>query len=92
MLSRALRVPGGLESIVTLMDSYAYLRRLSYMFECRCLGGRLLVCSFGLQNLQAEPEARALLGSVYSYMSSEDFDPAQTLTPEAVQAILKGEI
>ena len=90
--ARALRVPGGLESIVTLMDSYAYLRRLSYMFECRCLGGRLLVCSFGLQNLQAEPEARALLGSVYSYMSSEDFDPAQTLTPEAVQAILKGEI
>lgn len=84
-----LRVPEGTRSIVTLMDSYAYLRELSCMFECRCGSGRALVCAFDLDNPDA-PEARALRGSVYRYMDSEDFKPEGELDAAALRAILKG--
>ncbi len=89
--ARAVRVPAGTESVVTLLDSYAYLRNLSYIFECRCLGGRLMVCTLGLRDIDA-PEARALRRAVYTYMTSPDFAPSQEMGAETVRAILKGEI
>ena len=87
----ALRVPEGTESIVTLMDSYAYLRALSCLFECRCLAGRLLVSTFGLHRLDA-PEARALQNALYAYMASPDFAPRQVMTPETIRKIMEGAI
>ncbi len=85
----ALRVPEGTDCLVTLLDSYAYLRPLAYMLECRCGGGSLLLSSFGLHNIDA-PEARALTASIYAYMDSPDFAPRQSLPPETVRAILSG--
>ena len=87
----ALRVPEGTERIVTLMDSYAYLRALSCLFECRCLAGRLLVSTFGLHRLDA-PEARALQSALYAYMASPDFAPRQVMTPETIRKIMEGAI
>ncbi len=87
----ALRVPEGTESIVTLMDSYAYLRALSCLFECRCLAGRLLVCTLGLHRVDA-PEARALQSALYAYMASPDFAPRQVMAPEILRKIAEGVI
>lgn len=80
--SRAVLLPGQYESIVTMLDSYAYLRPLTQLLECRCGSGRLLFSSMGLQDLQEYPEARALLASVYRYLGSPDFEPAQEIGPE----------
>ena len=71
----ALPLPEGAAPIVTLMDSYAYMRRLSYIFECKCGGGRLLVSAFGLPELFSHPEARALRKSILDYMASDAFAP-----------------
>lgn len=79
---------GRLVPIVTEMDSYAYLRPMAQLFECRCLSGKLLFSSLGLQDLQQYPEARALLSSVYRYLSSDRFSPDQELSPEAVAALV----
>ena len=88
---RAVILPEALQSlrpIVTLMDSYAYLRPMAQLFECRCGGGRLLFSSLGLHHLTQYPEARALLGSIYHYMGSEAFAPGQEAPAGAVREIL----
>ncbi len=60
--------PEGYTPIITLMDSYAYLRPMAQLFECRHGGGRLLFSSLGLHNLTQYPEARALLRAIYRYL------------------------
>lgn len=85
---RAFVMPGFKTSIITEMDSYMYLRSMSMLFEARCLKGKLLASSMGLHNLLAHPEARALLLNIYSYLSSEDFDPKQEIDISFVQEIM----
>lgn len=85
MLPEALQ---GIRPIVTLMDSYAYLRPMAQLFECRCGGGRLLFSSLGLHQITQYPEARALLDSIYRYMGSEAFAPGQEAPIEAIRTIL----
>lgn len=76
---RAVILPKRYEAIVTEMDSYAYLRPMAQLLECRCGRGKLLFSSMGLQDLQAYPEARALLAAIYRYMASENFTPKQEI-------------
>ena len=76
---RAVILPRQCDAIITEMDSYAFLRPMAQLLECKCGNGRLLFSSMGLQNLQQYPEARALLSAIYSYMDSEKFDPKQSL-------------
>ncbi len=66
------QAPDGLRPIVTLMDSYAYLRTMAMMLECHVGGGRLFFSSMGLHNLLEYPEARALQSAVYRYLAQEE--------------------
>ncbi|MDE7299110.1 MAG: hypothetical protein K2N94_09830, partial [Lachnospiraceae bacterium] len=88
---RAVILPERMETIVAELDSYAYLRPMAQLFECRCRNGRLLFSSFGLQNLQQYPECRALQNSIYTYLASEEFRPAQTVAPERIAELVKEE-
>lgn len=80
---------GSLRAIITELDSYAYLRPLAQLLECRCNGGRLLLSSMGLHHLQQYNEARALLGNIYRYMTSEAFCPEQEISPEVIRQLVK---
>ncbi len=86
---RAVILPERYESIITEMDSYAYLRPMTQLLECRCGGGRLLFSSMGLQDLQEYPEARALLSSIYRYMGSEEFAPKQEIAWEVLEKLVR---
>ncbi len=77
---RAVILPEQIETLVGEIDSYAFLRPMAKMFECRCGNGRLLFSSMGLHELQKYPEARALQQAIYAYMASGDFTPGQTLS------------
>lgn len=66
----------GVRPIVTLMDSYAYLRPMAMMLECRVGRGRLFFSSMGLHSLLEYPEARALQSAVYRYLAQEDLAAA----------------
>ncbi len=79
---RVFRLPERIRAIITELDSYAFLRPLASLFECRCGGGRLLVSSLGLHQLTEYPEARALQNAVYRYLDSDAFSPEQELTPD----------
>lgn len=85
---RAVILPKRIRAIITEMDSYAYLRPMAQLFECRCGGGRLLFSSMGLQDLQQYPEARALLSSIYRYLAGGEFAPEQELDVETVASLV----
>ena len=85
---RALILPEPWQAIVTVMDSYATLRPMAQLLECRCGGGRLLLSTMGLQDLQQYPEARALLGSLYGYLASGQFQPTQEIPLEALRRLI----
>lgn len=86
---RAVILPKQYDSIITQLDSYAYLRPMALLLECRCGGGRLLFSTMGLQNLQEYPEARALLHSIYCYLDSDLFAPAQEIELEALKMMVE---
>lgn len=85
---RAMILPRQMECIITEMDSYAFLRPMAKLLECRCGNGKVLISSMALQDLQQYPEARALLGSIYRYLSSPEFEPAQELTLEELSGLV----
>ena len=86
---RAVIFPRPIRAIVTEMDSYAYMRPMAQLAEFRCMGGKLLFSSMGLQNLQQYPEGRALLYAIYQYMGSDSFEPKETLSKEEVRGLVR---
>ena len=86
---RAFVLPENYRAIVTVLDSYAYLRPMAQLLECRCGGGRLLLSSLGLQDLQRYPEARALQAAIYRYLASDRFEPRQDIPPEVIDGLVR---
>ena len=86
---RAVILPKPCEAIVTVMDSYAFLRPMAQLLECNCGKGRLMFSSMGLQDLQQYPEARALLDAIYRYMDSDRFVPKQTIEMEMFEVLVR---
>ena len=82
-------VPETLRSIITLMDSYAYLRPMTCLFEAKVGAGRLMFSSMGLLERTQYPEVRALINSLLNYMSGDDFAPQQELPSETLQGFFK---
>lgn len=84
---RAVILPERYEAIITEMDSYAFLRPMAQLLECRCGNGKLMFSTMGLQDLQQYPEARALLDAIYRYMESERFEPEQEIAVEVIERL-----
>lgn len=84
---RAMILPRKMGCIITEMDSYAFLRPMAKLFECRCGGGKVLVSSMALQDLQQYPEARTLLDCVYRYLVSPEFKPTEELSIEELSGL-----
>ena len=85
---RAMVLPERIECIIAEMDSYAFLRPMAKLFECRCENGRLLVSSLGLHHLTQYPEARALQTVIYDYLSSEQFQPGKKISLSWLRSII----
>ena len=74
--------------IITEMDSYATMRSMAKLFECRTGGGRLMFSSMGLQDLMEYPEARALQRAIYAYMDSDRFAPQESVDIASIRGML----
>lgn len=86
---RAIILPQRYEAIITEMDSYAFLRPMAQLLECRCQNGRLMLSTMGLQNLQQYPEARALLDAIYQHMASDQFMPKQEISMDVIEQLVR---
>jgi hypothetical protein len=77
--ARAVNLDGmpGAGAVVEAVDNFTQNRRLAYVFETQCEGGRLLFCAMDLlgEEAAARPDARALRGSLLAYMNSPAFRP-----------------
>lgn len=87
---RAVILPHPMKTIITEMDSYAFLRPMAQMIEFRCLKGKVLLSTMELHKSQQYPEVRALQASIYTYLSGENFEPAGEITEEELSMLVRG--
>lgn len=87
---RAVILPHPMKMIITEMDSYAFLRPMAQLIEFRCLKGKVLLSTMELHKSQRYPEARALQAAIYTYLSGENFEPAEELTEEELSTLVRG--
>lgn len=87
---RAVILPLPMKTIITEMDSYAFLRPMAQMIEFRCLKGKVLLSTMELHKSQQYPEVRALQASIYTYLSGENFEPAEEITEEELSMLVRG--
>lgn len=87
---RAVILPHPMKTIITEMDSYAFLRPMAQMIEFRCLKGKVLLSTMELHKSQQYPEVRALQASIYTYLSGKNFEPAEEITEEELSMLVRG--
>lgn len=72
--------PADYRPVVQVIDNFARNHKLGVVFEGHAGNGQLLVCGFDLPHLTNAPAAQQLLASLYNYVGSEKFEPANHLS------------
>jgi len=85
---RAVQLEAGVpfDPVVDVASSVKLVIRQAALFEYRVGPGRLCVCSFNFKG--EDPAVRWLRNRLVAYASSDEFAPAQALSPEQLQAVL----
>jgi len=79
-------LPSSLRPIVQVIDDWFTARRLGLVFEAKLGSRKLLVCSINLrQELEQDPVAPQMLNSLLRYMSSDRFQPTETVSLEEIR-------
>ena len=82
-------VATGLKPIVRVIDDWVTARPLGLVFECRVGKGKLIVSGIDLLSDQDKrPEAKQLLYSLKSYMSSKQFRPHMQVDIEKIKGLI----
>jgi hypothetical protein len=72
-----------------VVDNIERNHKLGLIFEFAVGKGKLLVCMSDLKKIQDKPEGRQLYSSILRYMSSDKFNPSQTLSPGELVALFR---
>lgn len=83
----AVEIPDRIDGVITEMDSYSKLRHMAQLFEFRCGKARILFSAMELKTILRYPEARALQNSIYRYLASEHFNPAQEMSESEIVSL-----
>ena len=76
-------LPPGVEPIVRVIDDWFTARPLGLVIEVALGKGRAIVCGFAVDGPEAEdPVSRQMLASLETYMLSNAFRPAITVSPD----------
>lgn len=83
-------LPKELTPLVQPIDDWNDARKLAVLFEAKLGAGRLIVCSMDIwSDLATRPVARQLRASLLSYMASDRFNPAISITPDQLRGLLR---
>lgn len=85
---RAVCIPQQIDPIIRELDSFATLRHMAKLFECRCGKARILFSTMDLSKLCHYPEGRALENSIYRYLESDSFEPEQSISEQQLRSLL----
>lgn len=81
-------VASGIQPIVRVIDDWVTAQSLGLVFECHVGKGKLIVSGIDLlSDADTRPEAKQLLYSLTSYMSSADFNPKLTIDLEKITGL-----
>lgn len=84
-------LPIEFKPIVQVIPNYFTNCRLGNLFEAKAGKGKLIICSMDIESeLQTRNEARQLRYSILSYMCSQEFTPAQSLSMDNIKSIFIG--
>ena len=68
------------------IDTWHISRKLGMLIEANILSGRLIMTTMDItNNLDSRPVARQMRYAILQYMSSPDFRPSLTLTPDQIR-------
>lgn len=81
-------LPRDLAPIVRTIDNFERNHKLSFLFECRALNGKLLVCALDADRAAETPEGRQYLSSLARYARSEAFNPQVELDVAELRKLL----
>lgn len=81
-------LPGDVQPLLQPIDTWFRNHRLGLLFEARCAGGRLLVCSIDLEtDLPSRPVCRQLRQSILRYLSQPPAGQLPAVDPAQVAAL-----
>ncbi len=79
-------LPADYQPPIQPIDTWHVSRKLGMLIEARVLGGRLLMTTMDItHDLSHRHVARQMRNAIFDYMTSPDFQPTLTLTPEQVR-------
>jgi len=79
-----------IQPIVRVIDDWFQNYSLGLVIEANVGRGKIIISGIDLlTDSENRPEARQLTRSLTNYMSSDQFNPAVTLTIEKIQSILR---
>ncbi len=82
-------LPRELKPLIQPIDTWFENRKLALAFESRTGGGKLLVCSIDMKDLNDERlSSRQLLFSILNYMNSNHFDPVVDVELSKINGLL----
>ncbi len=80
--------PSGIKPLIQMIDTWFENRRLALAFESKTGGGKLLVCSIDLKELQDDRiVSKQLLLSILNYMNSSDFNPSVAVDKKQILSL-----
>lgn len=80
-----MELPADYQSPIQPIDTWHISRKLGMLIEARVLNGRLLMTTMDISsNLDHRIVARQMRNAILSYMESDDFRPAMTLSPDII--------
>ena len=84
--------PKDYRPLVQVVDNIERNHKLGLIFEFTVGKGKLLVCMSDLKSIQDKPEGRQLYSAILEYMSSDKFNPSQSLNPGELITLFKTKI
>ncbi len=83
-------LPKNFKPLVQVIDNYGRNHRLANVLQAKVGKGKLIVCSIDIENdLTKRPAANQLRNTIIEYMSSDGFNPEQTLQIKDLSILLK---
>ena len=80
--------PAEFQPTVQSIDTWFISRKIGMLFEANVLNGKLMMTSM---DITSQPEkrivARQMHKAILDYMNSDDFRPAEKISPELIQAL-----
>jgi hypothetical protein len=82
--------PAGLQPLIQVVPNWFIPQKLALAWEAKIGEGRILVTSIDFSSdMDERPAAQQLLASLQRYLSSEEFNPVQSVTEEQIESLIR---